>query len=308
MDFSRRKNRHSEPQYFINISPQQNRQPLKTLYLRPMRGIRILIAPFFLLLAGNSAGWAQFGTNNAGARTLAMGNTSLTLTDAYAAANNQAAMAFAEGPAFGVSALQYFSLSELTSLWGCAVLPAAGGAFGLSVHHDGSQTFRQTQAGVGYGRKLGENIAVGVQLDLIHTGVTDLGNGNTFTAEAALLYKPSPELSIGARAYNPFMASAGEDLPGLEISSLLAVGLTYQPAKQFQLSAEGEQTIGYDFNLKAGAEYRPVEILAIRGGWMSRSSVLTAGFGIRWQQVFIDLGAQFHPQLGTSPAIGIHLE
>ena len=55
-----------------------------------------------------------------------MGNTSLTLTDAYAAANNQAAMAFAEGPAFGVSALQYFSLSELTSLWGCAVLPAAG--------------------------------------------------------------------------------------------------------------------------------------------------------------------------------------
>ena len=33
---------------------------------------------------------------------------------------------------------------------------------------------RQTQAGVGYGRKLGENIAVGVQLDLIHTGVTDL--------------------------------------------------------------------------------------------------------------------------------------
>ena len=102
------------------------------------------------------------------------------------------------------------------------------------------------------------------------------------------------------------MASAGEDFSGLEISSLLAVGLTTRRPSSFSCQLWGQQTIGYDFNLKAGAEYRPVEILAIRGGWMSRS-VLTAGFGIRWQQLFIDLGR--NSTRSSAPHLpGIHLE
>ena len=125
---------------------------------------------------------------------LAMGNTSLTLTTLMLQLTIQRwhllKVLFWCFKHCGISVCP-----ELRFTLGLCRIPAAGGAFGFIGSSRWRSDSRQTQAGVGYGRKLGENIAVGVQLDLIQPEVTDLGNGNTFTAEAALLYKPSPELS-----------------------------------------------------------------------------------------------------------------
>jgi hypothetical protein len=263
----------------------------------------LLSIAFFLWLPSLVA--AQIGFPDAGSRSHAMANTNLTLSDVYSVGNNQAGLAWLEDAAIGISALQYYGFEDATSLWLVTALPTKSGTFGLSAQYNGDKNFNQTKAGLAYGRKLGESFSAGVQLDYCHTRVTELGTGSALTFEAGLQFRPIDQLIAAARVFNPVAANMGEAFPSEQLPTLFSVGLAYLPSDIFTLAIEAEQQLNNSMNLKTGFEYRIIEELAIRGGYMSSPAQFTAGFGVYWKDLRIDGAAQFHPQLGMTPSFAL---
>ncbi len=249
---------------------------------------------------------AQTGASDAGSRANAMGNTGVTVNDVFSAQNNPAAMAFVEHVSAGISTQNYFLIDGgINAHHGAFVLPVKDlNAFGLQVQYFGDNTFNQTLIGIGYGRKLGENIAVGVQLDYVGTKTSEVGSGAALTFDIGVLYKPVKSLTIGAKAFNPVRTKTGltyeEELP-----AIINLGFAYQPSDKIILCFEGEQNLNEDLRAKCGIEYHIVDQLYLRGGYISNPSMFTSGLGVKIKELQLDISAQFHAQLGLTPGLGL---
>lgn len=250
--------------------------------------------------------YAQSGYSDAGARSNSMGNASVTLTDVFAAQNNPAAMPYLEQASAGISTQNFFLVEGgINAYYGAGTLPVGEhGAFGLTAHFTGDETFNQTKIGIGYGRKLLEALSVGVQLDYLGTRTGEVGSGQAITFDIGVLYTPTKTVRIGAKAFNPIRAENG--MPNPEpLPSLINVGLSWQPSDKIILCIEGEQEMTNNLRIKSGLEYHIAEVLFLRGGYISNPSMFTTGFGLKWQSINIDASVQFHQQLGASPGFGL---
>src|SRR5580765_6641263 len=87
-----------------------------------------------------------------GARSGAMGNSSVTLSDAFSVFNNQAGMAFLKGFSAGLFSKREFSVSELTYSAGGVTLPTKSGVFGLNASYYGFESYNEKKAGLAYAR------------------------------------------------------------------------------------------------------------------------------------------------------------
>jgi len=268
-----------------------------------MKRIQILL---WILCLVQLTATAQTGYSDAGSRANSMGNASVTLQDVFSAQNNPAALAFVEGITAGLSTQNYFLVEGgIAAHHGVFSLPfKEQGVFGASINYFGDNTFNQTQIGIGYGRKLAENVSLGLQLDYVGTKTIEVGSGSAFTFDIGILYKPTKNLTIGAKAFNPIRAKTGlvyeEELP-----AIINVGIAYQPSIKIFICLEAEQTIQDDLRAKGGIEYHIAEQLYLRGGYISNPSMFTTGLGVKIKELKLDLSAQFHQQLGLTPGFGL---
>jgi hypothetical protein len=249
---------------------------------------------------------AQTGYPDAGGRTNGMGNASVALTDVFSIQNNPAAMAFAEQAAVGLSTQNFFMVEGgINAYYGAGIIPVKStGAIGISAHYTGDQTFNQTKIGIGYGRKLADQLSVGVQLDYVGTRTGEVGNGQAFTFDIGVLYSPTKTISIGAKAFNPIRAENGMDNPE-ELPAIINAGFSWKPSDKVLFCIEGEQNLDYDLRIKSGLEYRIIDEIYLRGGYISNPSMFTSGIGIKLKTFQLDASAQFHQQLGITPGFGL---
>ena len=142
----------------------------------------------FLLFAGNLQVGLQFGTNNAGARTPAMGNTSLTLTDAFMLQPITRQRWHLLKVLLLCFSTAVFSVCQNSLHFGVVPYYLAAGCFWFIGSSRWQSDFQENTGWCRYGQNWEKNIAVGVQLDLIHTGSDRSGKRQIrFTAEAVLL-------------------------------------------------------------------------------------------------------------------------
>lgn len=252
---------------------------------------------------------AQVGYSDAGAQANSMGNASVTFENVYSAQNNQAGLAFVDQAAVGISTQNFFLVDGgINTHHGVAAIPTKkAGVFGLSASYSGDNTFNQSKIGIAYGRKLADQVGLGVQLDYIGTKTQEVGTGAAFTFDIGIIYKPAKSLSIGAKIFNPIRAKTGLDYEE-EIPAIINVGLAYKPSTKVTICLEGEQNLQDDLRIKTGAEYNIIEQLYLRGGYISNPSMLTAGIGIKLKSLQIDFSSQFHQQLGLTPGFGVNYQ
>ncbi len=262
--------------------------------------------PFILFCLFSFTAGAQIGYSDAGGRTNSMGNAGVTLQDVYSAQNNQAGLAFIEMITVGISTENYFLVDGgINAHYGVFALPIKDqGVFGVSLNYVGDNTFNQSKIGIGYGRKLAENVSIGLQLEYVGTKTIEAGSGAAFTFDIGILYKPAKSLTIGAKAFNPIRVNTGLDYAE-ELPALINVGLAYQPSEKIMMCAEGELNINDDLRAKFGIEYHIVEQLYLRSGYISNPSMYTFGIGVKIKELKIDISSQFHQQLGMTPGLGL---
>ncbi len=243
----------------------------------------------------------------AGARSLAMGGTSVTLSDNYSLFNNQAGMAFLKNPSVSIASQRGFFMSEFNTASGGVVLPAKSGVFGVGVSYFGFNVYNEKNAGLSYARLFTDNIAFGVQLDYHSTSIIEYGTQSAVTFEAGLMAKIFRQLNFGAHIYNPVRAHLGfygdERLP-----TIFNAGLGYTVSEKVLLTVETEKNMDYAARFKAGLEYKPDEKVFIRGGFMTNPFQSSFGAGFRFNNLNIDLASSYHQVLGFSPNLSLSYE
>jgi hypothetical protein len=237
-----------------------------------------------------------------GARSAGMANASVALTDIWAIHHNQAAMVGLEQA--GVSAYyeNRFLISNLNLQGAAVVLPTPkAGVFGISYSRFGNKLYDQSRYGFAYGKRLWKFLSVGLQLSYLNTRLGEnYGQRHGFIAEIGLLSQVTPRLRIGFHAFNltrTRLANAFDE----RVPMNFRLGAQYDFSKKVRVALETEKDLELPAVFKAGVEYFPAEIFAIRVGIGTQPFHADFGLGLKLKNLHFDIAGSIHPILGFSP-------
>jgi hypothetical protein len=164
----------------------------------------------------------------AGARSAGLSNASVTLTDIYAAQNNQAGLAGIKKISGAFFYENKFLVRDLSFKGACAAVPVKSGVLGISVNSFGGKNYSENKFGLAYSRNFGEAISAGVQMNYLGTFIGEgYGKSNAFAVEAGIQARLIKQLFIGAHIFNPNRAKIA-DYNNERASTIMKLGLRYQ--------------------------------------------------------------------------------
>lgn len=174
---------------------------------------------------------------------------------------------------------------------------------GLDIQHNGVNELSEQRIRLAYGRKLGARILLGGSLDALRLSASEYGSTTQGTFSVSMLAQVLPQVWIGARAQNPFQLKIGPDL----VPTVLRTGVCWNPSKLLLALFEVEKELERQASVKAGVEYRPGALLALRLGVRNAEVTrMSFGLGLRLKNSLqIDAASEWHPALGITPAIMI---
>ena len=260
---------------------------------------------FFSCLLNWQNSFAGNDKNSLGARAGALGGASVTFADAFSVFANQAGLAQAQSLQIGLFAENRFLLKDLSSYsLGVAIPVQKVGAFGVGVNYFGNAAFNQQQISLGYGRLLFEKLSMGVSFDVHNYSIAEYGSKAIFSFGIGLRYNLNAKLAIGAQVSNPLRQQLTEDREDIA-PSIIKLGGAFTPSDRVTFLVEAEKNIDRNMQFKAGIEYRPIDMLYLRGGISTEPNSFSAGIGCQLNPITIDLATSFHPVLGYIPQSSI---
>ncbi len=236
-----------------------------------------------------------------GARSTAMGNSSVTIADVWAYQSNPGALAEVKKMAVSAAYETRFLLKEFQTQSIVYVQPLRSGVFSAGFTMNGNTVLRVIRCGLGYSLRLFEKCSAGVQLNYQGISIVEnYGSHAAVTAECGALFCITENWRIGASVFNlgraKLAAFDDERLP-----TKMRIGTSIQLSKAVMLSSEAEKDLNHPLRFKVGMEYLPHKSFAIRTGCQSSPISLSAGFGVHWAFFRLDFSTQYHQVLGWSP-------
>jgi len=222
--------------------------------------------------------------------------------DVFSLTANQAALAKIRSFTAGVYSERKYMLSELNLFSASFALPTQSGNFALQLHHFGNSVYSETQAGIAYGRKLGDYIDIGVQFNYYKMRISGYGNAAAINFEAGAIFHFTDQLHGGIHVYNPTSSKLGKN-EDERIPAVFSVGLGYDVSDNVLVSASIEKTEDEDLNVITSIQYKFADRFLARGGVATATSVFFFGLGFRLQSFRLDATASVHPQLGVTPGL-----
>jgi hypothetical protein len=240
-----------------------------------------------------------------GARSAGLGHASITLSDVWCLHHNQAGLGNLNRFSAGVYYESRFMMPEMGLNAAAMAMPLGKGALGFSFRSFGYKAYQDAKLGLAYGRKFGDNLNIGMQLNYQRIAFADFyGQRSTFTAEVGAMYTFGSRLTLGAHVYNPGQAKLAE-YDNERVPALIRFGGQYRFSKQVMMVAEVEGALYANPTLKTGIEYAPVPALMLRAGLSSTPREGHFGFSVLLKKLQIDVAGSFHPVLGFTPKMGL---
>ncbi|MBI2268880.1 MAG: hypothetical protein HYU69_00825 [Bacteroidetes bacterium] len=267
--------------------------------------MRIHFSIFFTLFTPLFLQAAQFAYP-VGARSGALGNTSVIYSDVWSAFNNQAGLAFVKDISAGVNYENRFLISELSLRSVAAVLPFKGTTtFGISASSLGYHLYSENKYGLAIAKSFGEKISAGVQIDYLKAQIAEgYSSKGIMTIEMGMLFKPIKDLIIGAHVFNP-VRSRLNDYNDERVATIMKIGASYLFSEKVLLAVEVNKRTDEQPQFRTGLEYFILKNLYLRAGIGTNPSSISFGAGLSLKQVKIDLSSSYHQVLGYTPQIAI---
>lgn len=226
------------------------------------------------------------------------GTYSRNFQQVFTAMQNQAALAYLPVLSAGVSTERMFMLKALSIHTVTLVVPVSSAAFALNLQRSGFSAYHQEQAGIAYGRKLGDKLSIGMQIDYLSKAIQQYGRADVLTFELGCLLHITSQLHVGLHTFNPALRSLGtESLP-----VIYTAGAGYEVSANFLISTSVIQEDDAAPVAAFMCEYRIIPQLSLQLG-LSPASNATACFTLNNMRIV--LSATHHPQLGFTPNTSI---
>jgi hypothetical protein len=259
-----------------------------------------------LLLLCNKVILAQHTLIAGGSRSQAMCDASATVSDVFAAFNNQACLTQLIAPEAGMAVQNKFALKELSTLSAAFALPLKNnkGVFALSIGRYGYKLFNQNKVGLAYAKQLSQVFSAGVQVDYLNTHIAEgYGSRSSFTVEGGVLASLG-KLKAGFQVFNPVNVKLA-DYNDERIPVIVKLGMSYTFSDKLLASAELNKVINRSEIIKIAIEYHPVNALYIRAGVRTDPVQFTFGFGFKFQNFYADLSSGYYEPLGYQPGLSL---
>lgn len=243
----------------------------------------------------------------AGARSSALSDATVTVSDVFSTFSNQACLAELDKKEIGASVLNRFTVKELNTEALAFALPLKNnkGVFGLSLNNYGYNLFNRKKVGLAFSKKLSNVFSAGIQIDYLNTKIGDgYGSKSTFTIEGGVLARINDKLKAGVHIFNPIRAKLA-NYDDERIPVIMTAGLSYKLTEKVLAAAEVFKPIDDKAIYKFALEYNPVNILYVRGGVSSDPVQFTFGAGLKLNNLYIDISSGYYDPLGYSPSAGL---
>jgi hypothetical protein len=252
---------------------------------------------------------ASCGNWPVGARQAAMCNTGLTIPDVWSNFHNQAGLAYINDLTIGLYHENKYMVKEYALHSIAVALPTHPGTFGLSYSYFGYTKYSESKLGLAFSKRLGENIAGGLQMDYMHTYIGDgYGTTGAFTFECGIIVKPTENLSIGAHLFNAARQTIKSGELSEKIPTIFRLGLGYKFGDKGLASLETEKYLDDRPIYKASMEYKILQSLYARFGVSNGYTKYAIGFGYATKRMKADIAFSQHPVLGFTPHLGLTYE
>lgn len=258
----------------------------------------------FILVMISSVSFGQ-GIYPSGARSMSMGNASVTFYDVWSHFNNPGAIGKVESFTAGISYENRFLLKELQSQSIATVIPLKVGAVSVGGQMFGYREFRTYKAGAGYGLRLGEKFYAGVQLNYLGLQLNNAyGSKHGVSGDLGMLGEVTENWIIGFSVANVFRSKLSE-FQDDRMTTLMRFGSSYILSEKALISGEVEKDISNPMRFKAGVEYKPIDNFSLRGGMATAPIEFSFGLGYQAKSISINAGSSYHQILGWSPHFGL---
>lgn len=241
-----------------------------------------------------------------GARSASMATASVVLTDIWASANNQAGLGYIERPVAAIYYENRLNVKSLSVQAGAFAIPVGSTTVGVNYRYFGFSKYNESKFGLAVAKRLGEQFALGVQIDYFHTHFADdYGNVGVLCGEIGLLYEPVEHLTVGAHLFNVSQSKQKVNLDE-RVPTIMRFGVGYTIQEKATISVETEKDLRMDAIFKGGLEYTPISDLFLRCG-VSTGNLYQYAFGVgySWKFFTIDVAFSHHKFLGYSPHISL---
>lgn len=241
-----------------------------------------------------------------GARSAALGGTSVCYDDFWSLHNNQAGLASFNTMAAGLYAENRFLMKELMQGGFGFVMPVKkAGVFAVNYTYLGYNLFRESKVGLAYALAFGKHISAGVQLDYLNTHIgEDYGDANTFTFEVGLRATLIRNLVLGVHVFNPVHVKVSKYGPD-RVPVIIRGGLSYSFTDKALIAVETEKDLNRPARFKAGVEYHVVKPVFLRIGIGTNPFDYSFGLGLQFGSLSADLSATRHQVLGFTPQLSL---
>ncbi|MGV3641454.1 MAG: hypothetical protein ACO1NZ_13095 [Adhaeribacter sp.] len=244
------------------------------------------------------------GPGPGGARAAALAGAAGSLTDVWAVRNNIAGIAAGKKPALAAGAENRFNLKAFTTVSFVAALPLqTGTALGLELSRFGDKIYNEQQAGLGLAHQLGP-VRLGLKATLWQVHLESLGSKRTLALSFGGQAEVVPQLSFAAHVFNFNQARLARDQEE-RLPTIMAAGLTYQPATKILLSLQAEKHISQPAGILAGLEYVLADKLALRTGLSPGRQTLSGGAGWKSRTLQVDYALGGHAALGLRNQVSV---
>lgn len=247
---------------------------------------------------------AQIGTNTTqGAASLGLANATVAVFDAYFCGGNPAALTHFSKRNLSIATENRLSITPLSIFALGVIMPTNSGTFGVNVQHFGFGDYREQQFAAAFGKKIRQNISLGVsfigQMLQISTYGTATWAGFNVGLQADIL----KNLRLGILIESPFISELNEFTT---LSSVWRIGAAYQASAKTMILLELEKRLLMPLRTKIAVSYNILENIDFRIGLLTNPSQITTGFSFRWSKLLnIDVAGASHTWLGLSSAIGL---
>ena len=247
--------------------------------------------------------FGQNGNYRLGARSAAMGGTSITLNDHWSIFNSVGALALSDKNAVFSSYQNRFDLSEFQVLGAGYVHTLEKAAAGLGLYRFGGQLFSEQRINLAIGHTL-DRVSLGVNIDYLQYNISTVGTKGALLFEFGGVAEITDRIQFGAQVFNVNQAKLASQ-EGEKLPTIMKAGISLRPSSELVLNFETEKELEFDEIFRLGLEYQIVERTYIRTGFSTAPFKGAFGVGFYPRNFQFDYSFSNDTNLGSIHEISV---